>query len=27
VAEIAGDPSSDDSLRRMAQKWLELEAG
>ncbi|MBW8367790.1 MAG: NUDIX hydrolase [Arenimonas sp.] len=27
VADIAGDPSSDESLRRMAVKWLELEAG
>ncbi len=25
VAEIAGDPSSDQSLRRMAEKWLRLD--
>lgn len=27
VAEIAGDPSADESLRRMARKWLESAAG
>jgi 8-oxo-dGTP pyrophosphatase MutT (NUDIX family) len=27
VAEIAADPASDQSLRRMARKWLELKAG
>jgi 8-oxo-dGTP pyrophosphatase MutT (NUDIX family) len=27
VAEMAGDPSADESLRRMARKWLELKAG